>query len=47
MKRGGGAGGLVGGVIGVIFDAKFELNPQRIPIWTWPNPFLTPKKGIF
>ena len=40
---GGGGGGRGAG----IFDAKFELNPQRIPIWAWPNPFLTPKKEIF
>ena len=33
-----GAGMLVG---------NFELNPQRRPIWAWPNLFLTPKRYHF
>ena len=23
---------------------KFEINPQRRPIWAWPKLFLTPKR---
>ena len=38
-EGGGGGGG--------IFDAKFELNPQRRPIWAWPDPFLPPKREYF